>query len=75
MENGKSPGIEHLPTEFYKSQYKLIENDLLQHYNSILFLNENLMIRIIKKELLKNWRPISILCIDSNNLTKMISNR
>lgn len=39
MENGKSPGIDGLPIEFYKSQYELIKNDLLQLYSSIFFLN------------------------------------
>ena len=42
MENDKSPGIDKLPIEFYKSQYEIIKNDLLQIYNSVLFLNKNL---------------------------------
>ena len=69
MENGKSPRIDGLLIEFYKPQYEIIKNDLLQHYNFILFQNENLtpsmnqaIITLIpkndKKELLKNWRPI-----------------
>ena len=37
MENAISFGIDGLPIEFYKSQYELIENDILQSYNSILF--------------------------------------
>lgn len=42
MENAKSPGIDGLPIEFYKTQYELIKNDLLQLYNSILFRNESI---------------------------------
>ena len=42
MENEKSPGIDKLPIEFYKSQNEVIKNDLLQIYNSVLFLNKNL---------------------------------
>ena len=42
MENDKSPGIDKLPIEFYKSQHEIIKNDLLQIYNSVLFLNKNL---------------------------------
>ena len=74
MENGKSPRIDGLLIEFYKPQYEIIKNDLLQHYNFILFRNENLtpsmnqaIITLIpkndKKELLKNWRPIFLLCV------------
>ena len=74
MENGKSPRIDGLLIEFYKPQFEIIKNDLLQHYNSILFQNENLtpsmnqaIITLIpkndKKELLKNWRPIFLLCV------------
>ena len=42
MENEKSPGIDKLPIEFYKSRNEVIKNDLLQIYNSVLFLNKNL---------------------------------
>ena len=86
LENGKSPGIDGIPIEFYKSYYEYIKNDLLQLYNSILFRNNNLttsmnqaIITLLpkndKKENLKNWRPISQLCSDYKNLTKILSNR
>ena len=42
MENGKSPGLDGLPIEFYKSQYDVLKHDLLQLYNPFLFQNENL---------------------------------
>ena len=71
LENGKSPGIDGIPIEFYKSYYEYIKNDLLQLYNSILFGNDNLttsmnqaIITLLpkndKKENLNNWRPISL---------------
>ena len=86
LENGKSPGIDGIPIEFYKSYYEYIKNDLLQLYNSILFGNDNLttsmnqaIITLLpkndKKENLKNWRPISLLCSDYKILTKILSNR
>ena len=42
MENAKSPVIDSLPIEFYKSHCDLIKNYLLQLYNLILFQNVNL---------------------------------
>lgn len=86
MENAKAPGIDGLPIEFYKTQYELIKNDLLQLYNSIIFRNENIPISMTQaiislipkneeKQLLKNWRPITLLCVDYKILTKIIPNR
>ena len=37
MENEKSPGIDGTPVEFYKTFYDVLENDLLQIFNNILF--------------------------------------
>ena len=84
MENGKSPGIDGLPIESYKSFYELFKNDLLQLYNSILFKNDNLtlsmtIINLIpkndQKEFLPNWRPFSLLTADYQILTKILSDR
>ena len=86
LENGKSPWIDGIPIEFDKSYYEYIKNDPLQLYNSILFGNGNLttsmnqaIITLLpkndKKEKLKNWRPISLLCSDYKILTKILSNR
>ena len=86
MENRKSPGIDDLAIEFYKSQYEIIKNDILKLYNSILLKNKDLshsmnqaIITLLpknnEKDLLKNWRPISLLCVDYKILTKIISNR
>ena len=86
MENRKSPGIDGLAIEFYKSQYEIIKNDILKLYYSILLKNKDLshsmnqaIITLLpknnEKDLLKNWRPISLLCVDYKILTKIISNR
>ena len=37
MENEKSPGIDGTPVEFNKTFYDVLENDLLQIFNNILF--------------------------------------
>ena len=42
MENDKSPGIDGIPIEFYKTFYDKIEKDLLQIYNNILFTEKTL---------------------------------
>ena len=42
MESTKSPGINGLPIEFYKTQFELIKHDLLDLFNSILFRNEKI---------------------------------
>lgn len=87
MRNTKSPEIDGLPIEFYKSQYELIKNDLLQLYNSILFHNEDLpptsmtkaIITLIlkndQKEHLRNWRSISLFRVDYKILTKTLSKK
>ena len=36
-ENDKSPGIDGIPIEFYKTFYDLLQTDLLKLYNNILF--------------------------------------
>ena len=40
MENDKSPGIDGIPIEFFKTFYSKIEKDLLHLYNKILFIEK-----------------------------------
>ena len=86
MENDKSPCIDGIPIEFYKTVYHTIENDLLQIYNNILFYEQNItktmhqgIITLIPKKRdlnqQKYWRPIFLLCVDYKILTKILSNR
>ena len=39
-ENQKSPGIDRIPTEFYKTLYEVVENDLIQLYINILLVEK-----------------------------------
>ena len=40
MENGKSPGIDGIPIEFYKEFIETIKKDLQKFFNEILFTNK-----------------------------------
>ena len=86
MENGKSPGVDGIPIEFYKEFLETIIPDLQKTYNETLFTNKKTpktwnqaMITLIPKKgtikLLKYWRPISLLCVDYKILTKILANR
>ena len=85
MENDKSPGIDGIPVEFYKTFYDTLENDLIQLHNNILFIEKSITntmqkaITLIPKKgdlnKLKYWRPISLLCTDYKILTKVLANR
>ena len=68
------------------SYHEYIQNDLLQVYKSILFGNDHLTTSMNqadiillpkndKKENLKKWRSISLLCSDHKILTKILSKR
>ena len=75
MEYGKTPAIDGLPIALYETNFELIQNDLQQLYNAILFENKELpktrkkaIVTLIPKNdkttQLKNWRQICLLCVD-----------
>ena len=82
MEKGKAPGIDGLPVELYETNLNLIQI----HLQPILFENKDLpktlkrgIITLITKnnktKHLKNWRPISLCCVDYKILTKILVTR
>ena len=87
MENGKSPGIDGIPIEFYKEFFELLKKDLQDIFNNVLFEQKTTpktwnqaIISLIPKQTeklnsLKYWRPISLLCTDYKILTKILANR
>ena len=86
MEDQKSPGIDGIPIEFYKTFYASLKEDLIEVINYILFQKQELtesmkkaIVSLIPKndetENLKNWRPISLLCVDYKIISKCITNR
>ena len=87
MENGKSPGIDGIPVEFYKEFFELLKKDPQDIFNNVLFEQKTTpktwnqaIISLIPKQTeklnsLKYWRPISLLCTDYKILTKILANR
>ena len=86
MENDKSPGIDGIPIEFYEKFYQILEIYLLPLYNNLVFveqkttktMNQAITTLILKKgnlELIKYWRPISLLHVECKILTKILANR
>ena len=86
MKNERSPGIDGLPCEFYRFCWEIIGDKFVEMVN-VCFQNGQLsptqkigVITLLCKDrqnshLLKNWRPISLLCVDYKIISKCITNR
>ncbi|KAI4884328.1 hypothetical protein NFI96_003224 [Prochilodus magdalenae] len=85
MANGKAPGIDGLPAEFYKAFWDVVGEDLLAMLNDSLVgghlplsCRRAVLTLLPKKGDLseaKNWRPVSLLCADYKVLSKVLANR
>ena len=86
MPNGKSPGTDGIPIEFYKIFWNDISDILLESFNysyanhSLSISQKQGIITLLPKKdkdtrYLKNWRPISLLNTDYKIMTKCISSR
>ena len=83
FENGKSPGCDGLPAEFYKTFWQDLGDDFEELANHILFtekqttpsMRKSIISLIPKQGNLsdqKNWRPISLLGADYKIITKAL---
>ena len=83
---GKSPGLDGLPYEFYIQFWDTLGKDLVDVYNHALFERECLpetqyqaVVSLLAKDGdlrdIRNWRPISLCNCDYKLLTKILANR
>ncbi len=82
---GRSPGIDGLTAEFYKHFWGIIGEDFYEVVleslkNEVLPIScRRAVLSLLPKKgdlgFLKNWRPVSLLCLDYKILSKSIANR
>lgn len=85
LSNGRSPGIDGLPSEFFKQFWTLLKDDILDVFRVSHRKNElptscrRAVLSLLPKKgdlgLLKNWRPVALLCTDYKILAKCLANR
>lgn len=82
FKKNKVPGIDGLPIEFYDLFWDLVGGDLLDVYNEswakgvlISTMREGCISLLYKKgdkKEIKNWRPVTLLCVDLKILSKVV---
>ena len=85
LNKNKAPGIDGIPIEFYQTFWQVIKFELINVIKNIstgTFLKNNqrqAIITLIPKggdqSLLKNWRPVSLICCDVKVVSKILANR
>lgn len=87
MKNGKTPGLDGLPKEFYQKYFYLFGDDFVDMTNNCFTQGKDLPLSMRSAVLtllckdpnnsgqLKNWRPISLLNVDYKICSKVMSMR
>ena len=85
MNTNKAPGTDGIPIEFYLKYWSIIKNEIFEIISSIcngVNLNENQrkgILTLIPKDgdldLLKTWRPVSLICCDVKIVAKILARR
>ncbi|GBG74737.1 hypothetical protein CBR_g19143 [Chara braunii] len=85
MANGKTPGNDGLPIEFYRQHWKVLGDDLVEIYNEMQMGGKlpdsacrGIISILFKKgdtSEIRNWRPISLLNVSYKILAKVLARR
>ncbi|KAI4873887.1 hypothetical protein NFI96_008616, partial [Prochilodus magdalenae] len=84
LNSGRAPGIDGLPVDFFKAFWGVIGEDLFSilqaSHGQILPMScKRAVLSLLPKKgdlcLLKNWRPVSLLCADYKILSRCLANR
>ncbi|KAK0145466.1 Transposon TX1 uncharacterized protein [Merluccius polli] len=85
MQGRRAPGMDGLSVEFYKAFWDIFAEDLLDVFNESLASGSmpmscrSAVITLLPKkgnlQDIKNWRPVSLLCVDYKLLSKLFASR
>ncbi|KAJ3584782.1 hypothetical protein NHX12_015277, partial [Muraenolepis orangiensis] len=85
MQGRRAPGIDGLSVEFYKAYWDVLSHDLSDVFNESLASGSmpvscrRAVITLLPKkgnlQDIKNWRPVSLLCVDYKLLSKALATR